>query len=389
MTTMSNSITVADVKRIAATTDYVFNAEEQYYVDYHGKRIAAILGLVTRFVREAVQSGRRPVKVLDIGPHFLTRCMHDLFGDDVVVDTLGFQYHGMVPEAMVAEHYEFDLNRAQHREQWLRARGHDVIVMAEVIEHLYTSPNLVLQFLRSLLVDRGVLIVQTPNAVSLRRRLGMLTGHNPFELIRDNYTNPGHFREYTADELCDFCRNNGFDDPVVVKQNYWPTAAFYRLAGAVFPNLREGLLIAAHRAAHAGLDAPRAVDSTARSALSADFDFRIEQKVRLGESIRARARIRNTGTATWLPENGGVNGLGVVRLGGRILDLDGRPRRDFFRQPISVDRPVPPGAEVELQVEIKASELGVWQVEFDLVAEGVAWFQETGGRIARHTFEVV
>ena len=47
----------------------------------------------------------------------------------------------------------------------------------------------------------GVLVVQTPNAVSLPRRLAMLGGRNPYELIREDATNPGHFREYTAAEL--------------------------------------------------------------------------------------------------------------------------------------------------------------------------------------------
>ena len=68
---------------------------------------------------------------------------------------------------------------------------YDVIVFAEVIEHLYTAPELVLPYLRELLVLGGVLLLQTPNAVSLRKRAKLLLGVNPFERIRTERDNPG------------------------------------------------------------------------------------------------------------------------------------------------------------------------------------------------------
>jgi hypothetical protein len=41
----------------------------------------------------------------------------------------------------------------------------------------------------------------TPNAVALEKRIKLVTGYNPYELIRLNKDNPGHFREYTVREL--------------------------------------------------------------------------------------------------------------------------------------------------------------------------------------------
>ena len=87
--------------------------------------------------------------------------------------------------------------------------GYELIIMAEVIEHLYTSPSLVLGFLQSLLRPGGLLIVQTPNALAIGRRFKMLLGRPPFELIRENPYNPGHFREYTARELEKYGRQLG------------------------------------------------------------------------------------------------------------------------------------------------------------------------------------
>ena len=47
---------------------------------------------------------------------------------------------------------------------------YDAIVFAEVLEHLHTSPTLVLQVLTSLLKPGRLLVVQTPNAVALPRQ---------------------------------------------------------------------------------------------------------------------------------------------------------------------------------------------------------------------------
>ena len=85
-----------------------------------------------------------------------------------------------------------------------------IIMMGEIIEHLSTAPELVLLFLKTFMNSGGYLIIGTPNAVSLQKRIGMVKGNNPYELIRINNTNPGHFREYTGNELDRMCRNTGF-----------------------------------------------------------------------------------------------------------------------------------------------------------------------------------
>jgi hypothetical protein len=80
-----------------------------------------------------------------------------------------------------------------------------------VIEHLYTSPKLVLGFLRRLVSPSGVLLIQTPNAVSLTKRVKLLAGAHPYEKIRETARNPGHFREYTAGELREYAAASGFE----------------------------------------------------------------------------------------------------------------------------------------------------------------------------------
>ena len=74
--------------------------------------------------------------------------------------------------------------------------------MAEVIEHLYTAPEIVLKCIKKIIKQNGYFIIQTPNAASLSKRMKlMFQGRNPYEMIRVDHNNPGHFREYTVDEL--------------------------------------------------------------------------------------------------------------------------------------------------------------------------------------------
>jgi 2-polyprenyl-3-methyl-5-hydroxy-6-metoxy-1,4-benzoquinol methylase len=135
------------------------------------------------------------------------------------VDTLGFQENGPTP---IGRHFHFDLNDSQSRSRWRSDMGpYDVVVMAEVIEHLHTSPALVLAFLHSLLADSGVLVIQTPNAVALHKRLEMLMGRNPYTKINEDAFDPSHFREYTRAELFRYLEDAGFSVTSCVSGQYF------------------------------------------------------------------------------------------------------------------------------------------------------------------------
>jgi hypothetical protein len=141
---------------------------------------------------------------------------HERFG--VVVDSLGFG-----PDCPVdgARHFEYDLNLVQDEARWRRDMPtYDYVTMAEVLEHLHTAPQLVLAFVRGLLVGDGLFILQTPNA---RHRLKLLLGRNPYEMIRTDPSNPGHFREYTISELRDLTEGLGFRIERCVTAAYFDT----------------------------------------------------------------------------------------------------------------------------------------------------------------------
>lgn len=170
------------------------------YEAFHAPRFAFLLGLLGRTIQSS------EARVLDIGMSELTSQITRQFS--CPVDSLGLEPDVDLPRG---RHYCFDLNDAQEKRRWRTDLGpYDVIVFAEVMEHLYTAPELVLAYLHSLLNPVGSLIIQTPNAASLRKRLKLLVGWNPYERIRPDRSNPGHFREYTSAELRRILNEGGF-----------------------------------------------------------------------------------------------------------------------------------------------------------------------------------
>lgn len=120
------------------------------YLGLHAPRYKLLLKLLGRFVSPSA-------RVLDIGRSSLSTMIAQQFG--VTVDTLGF-----APDEQtdIGRHWKFDLNDAQFPERWRSDIGpYDLIVMAEVIEHIHTSPSLVLRFLKHLISESGILVIQT------------------------------------------------------------------------------------------------------------------------------------------------------------------------------------------------------------------------------------
>lgn len=224
---------------------------EAEYIRYHAARFAYVMGLVGELLDAVGATSAHRAKVLDIGPHFITRLTHELFGDRVTIDTLGWTNFRLYDERIVDRHIEFDLNDAYDPQLWPELVEHDVVIMAEVIEHLYTAPRQVLGCLLHFVKPGGYLIVQTPNAVALRSRVLMVVGRHPFDQINEDRTNPGHYRESTLEELCEFGEEAGFHVLRALRQDYFRSNGLARLAGRVRPTLRRGLTVVYERPAHA------------------------------------------------------------------------------------------------------------------------------------------
>lgn len=242
LTTLPTPDTIA-----AGFRHWNLDAGHQAYVRSHARRYAYLLRLVDRLLaRTKEQTAQRPIKVLDIGPAYQTELLQNL-QPDLRVNTVGFADDHLAYREE-EQHFPFDLNDAQFPEKWIALEAHDLITMCEVIEHLYTSPRLVLQCVDRWLEPGGHVVIQTPNAVSLQRRIKMLAGYNPFEMIRDQRYNPGHFREYTLKELARLGSEAGWRVVQSDIRNYFEfDSVYYRgynLCSPVLPaSLRAGITI--------------------------------------------------------------------------------------------------------------------------------------------------
>jgi SAM-dependent methyltransferase len=85
--------------------------------------------------------------------------------------------------------------------------------------------------------------------------------------------------------------------------------------------------------------------------------------------------LTNTGTATWLHTSSGIHG--VVRLGTHLYQHDGG-LIDVDHSRHFLPRSVGPGEEMAMAIEVPLPDARPYRVTFDLVAEGVTWFENVG-----------
>ena len=126
-----------DIKSIFKTID--LNEAEAFYLSTQAIRLAYTTNLVQELcTRYHIR------KVLDVGPHFLTRCIKEFVEPEISVSTLGHEYPKLVPTSIVDEHIQYDLTECMWGKPLTsRNAPFDLILYCEIIEHLFISPNLI------------------------------------------------------------------------------------------------------------------------------------------------------------------------------------------------------------------------------------------------------
>ena len=181
----------------------------------HARRYEALLAKVRELAPE------RP-RILDVGQAYEAEQLRSLPG--AIVDTLGFGDDRFSPREG-ERHIPYDLKAAGEEDVWPELDRYDLVVCAEVIEHLPISPVNAVRFLGSALHPGGWLVLQTPNAARMGNRVRLLAGRNPFEELRDDLVSPGHIREYTVDEVVELGRAAGLEPGGWLTANYFETGS--------------------------------------------------------------------------------------------------------------------------------------------------------------------
>ena len=108
----------------------------------------------------------------------------------------------------------------------------------------------------------------------------------------------------------------------------------------------------------------------------ATLDAEVDDEVLRGQSISLRITVTNAGTRVWRPQT--PSGIGIVNVGIQLLGADGRMlTRDHHRA--QLPHAIHPG-QVMAESTVCAAPLepGDYFLKFDMVAEGVTWFEMAG-----------
>jgi hypothetical protein len=108
---------------------------------------------------------------------------------------------------------------------------------------------------------------------------------------------------------------------------------------------------------------------------------------RAGQPFTALVRITNTGTVTWKAR--GRRFGGQVTLGLKVCDPHGEVlREDLGRTPLPRD--VAPDEEIVLEMNVAGLlPLGHYVLRYDMVVEGVIWFEFQGSPCVKRSLEVI
>ena len=128
-------------------------------------------------------------------------------------------------------------------------------------------------------------------------------------------------------------------------------------------------------------------DSRRREGLLAELQVKAAgNQIEAGSAVQLRVTVRNAGTATWLPSTARV---GAVRFGVHLFDAAGTLLDlDYYRKELPGTEKVMPGDTLEFVAEVPMPSPGAYELQCDLVSEGVCWFEHNGSPTVRLRVEV-
>jgi SAM-dependent methyltransferase len=136
--------------------------------------------------------------------------------------------------------------------------------------------------------------------------------------------------------------------------------------------------------------APTAPDSRQRAGLTAQLSVELSaQRIAEGQTIKGRATITNSSDNIWLPV---TQRIGAVLLGTHLLDANGvLLELDYARHRLTPGdgRAVHPGETLEIELAIAPPPKGRYILDFDLVSEGICWFENNGSQTVKLEIEII
>ena len=107
-----------------------------------------------------------------------------------------------------------------------------------------------------------------------------------------------------------------------------------------------------------------------------------------GEVLRFKIRAENTGNARWLRGSESGREKGDVHLVAHLLDQDENPI-SWYHAGAFLPHDIAPGESVEIEIALNApATAGAFLLQFDMVSEHLAWFEDLGSEVLKHYLTV-
>ena len=106
------------------------------------------------------------------------------------------------------------------------------------------------------------------------------------------------------------------------------------------------------------------------------------------DELRFRLRAHNAGYARWLRGSDAGSEKGDVHLVAHVLDQQNNPV-SWYAAGAFLPHDVEPNQTVELEIVLQApASPGQYVIQFDMVSEHLAWFEDLGSEVVTHQLTV-
>jgi tRNA (mo5U34)-methyltransferase len=241
---------------------------------------------------------------------------------------------------------------------------------------VYHCKHLVLALERLFAVTRDLLVLETaiyPPEKSPGSFDYEVGGLRPLLHPLAYVENPGEAKEAIynwflpgVEALTALLRNVGFDEVEVFPATQDDRAVFACRKRAAYPDSRWISYLAASLAVEEGA-----------------------ARCRAGDVLTFRVRAENTGLARWLREGEAGTDRGAVHLVAHVFGAEGEEPLSWYHAGAYLPGDVAPGESATVEIAMRApAEPGRYRLEFDMVSEHLAWFEDLGSEVVRHALTV-
>lgn len=172
---------------------------EEYFLENNRSRFRRFVNLID------IEPGDR---ILDIGTSTFTILLNRLFPS---CDVMTVDVTDRLQNRVEREGIEFRVCDIVEDDLPFSSGSFDLIIFAEVLEHLFADPYQVINTVSNGLADGGELIFGTPNFLRLKNRFLIMLGRNPLKLSPPGTHGFNHVREYSMNECVKLIRNCGLN----------------------------------------------------------------------------------------------------------------------------------------------------------------------------------